>query len=40
MDRVLTADEREQLTESLRPAVEEGKGEWRMAFAHVSGVRR
>jgi SAM-dependent methyltransferase len=40
MEQVLTTDERDQLTASLRPVVEGGKGEWRIAFAHLSGVRR
>jgi SAM-dependent methyltransferase len=39
MEQVLTADERERLTAQLRPLVERGEGEWRMAFAHLSGVR-
>ena len=39
MDQVLTADERDRLTERLRPRVEAGEGEWRMAFAHVTGTR-
>jgi arsenite methyltransferase len=39
MEQVLTPDEREQLTSSFRPVVEGGKGEWRMAFAHLSGIR-
>jgi SAM-dependent methyltransferase len=40
MEQVLTPDERERLTDSLRPVVERGTGEWRMAFAQLSGVRR
>lgn len=40
MEQVLTPDERERLTAQLRPLVERGEGEWRMAFAHLSGVRR
>jgi SAM-dependent methyltransferase len=40
MEQVLTPAEREQLTASLRPVVEGGTGEWRIAFAHLSGVRR
>jgi SAM-dependent methyltransferase len=39
MDQVLTRDERERLTAQLRPLVERGEGEWRMAFAHLSGTR-
>jgi SAM-dependent methyltransferase len=40
MQQVLTAEERELLTERLRPLVEGGGGEWRMASAHLSGIRR
>lgn len=40
MDDVLTLQERETLTARLRPLVERGEGEWRMALAHLSGVRR
>ncbi|HZT85718.1 MAG TPA: methyltransferase domain-containing protein [Gaiellaceae bacterium] len=40
MEDVLTPEERELLTERLRPLVEAGGGEWRMAFAHLSGTRR
>ena len=40
MDEVLTPDERERLTAQLRPLVERGLGEWRMAFAHLTGTRR
>ncbi|HJQ74721.1 MAG TPA: class I SAM-dependent methyltransferase [Gaiellaceae bacterium] len=39
MQQVLTAGERELLTARMRPLVEAGGGEWRMAFAHLSGVR-
>jgi arsenite methyltransferase len=40
MEETLTADERERLTAELRPLVERGEGEWRMAFAHLGAVRR
>lgn len=40
MEDVLTPAERERVTAQLRPLVERGEGEWRMAFAHLSGVRR
>jgi SAM-dependent methyltransferase len=40
MEQALPPEEREWLTEHLRPLVEGGGGEWRMAFAHLSGVRR
>ena len=39
MTRALTAAEREQLTDHLRPLVEQGQGEWRMATAHVYGEK-
>jgi SAM-dependent methyltransferase len=39
MGQVLTTEERDRLTEQLRPRVEAGDGEWRMAFAHVTGRR-
>jgi ubiquinone/menaquinone biosynthesis C-methylase UbiE len=39
MEEVLTPDERERLAAHLRPLVEHGRGEWRMALAHLSGVR-
>jgi SAM-dependent methyltransferase len=39
MDKALTSDERERLTEVLRPLVEGGHGVWRMALAHLSGTR-
>jgi arsenite methyltransferase len=39
MKQALSADEREQLTAQLRPLVEHGVGEWRMAFAQLSAVR-
>lgn len=40
MEQALSSEERESLTAHLRPLVEGGGGEWRMAFAHLSGVRR
>src|SRR5262245_488641 len=40
MAQVLSPEEQERLTAALRPLVERGEGEWRMAFAHLSGVRR
>lgn len=40
MERALSPEERDQLTSRLRPLVERGEGEWRMALAHLSGVRR
>ncbi len=39
MERVLTPDERERLTARLRPLVERGEGQWRMALAYLGGVR-
>jgi len=39
MEEVLTPDERDRFTKQLRPRVEAGEGEWRMALAHLSGVR-
>jgi SAM-dependent methyltransferase len=39
MEQVLTPHERERLTARLRPLVERGEGEWRMAVAHLSGTR-
>ena len=38
MEQVLTADERDRLTAHLRPLVESGRGEWRMAFANLSAT--
>lgn len=40
MEQALTPEEREWLTAQLRPLVERGQGEWRMALAHLSGRRR
>jgi SAM-dependent methyltransferase len=39
MEEVLTPDERDRFTKQLRPRVEAGEGEWRMALVHLSGVR-
>jgi ubiquinone/menaquinone biosynthesis C-methylase UbiE len=39
MDQALTAEERELLVAALRPAVEEGRGVWRMGSAYLSGVK-
>lgn len=39
MDAALTADERDTLVAALRPAVEEGRGVWRMGSAYLSGVK-
>jgi arsenite methyltransferase len=39
MEQVLGSDERDRLTEHLRPLVEGGRGEWRMAFAQLTGTR-
>ena len=39
IEQALSPDEREQLTVQLRPLVERGEGEWRMAFAQLSAVR-
>jgi SAM-dependent methyltransferase len=39
MEQVLTPGERERLTAQLRPLVERGEGEWRIAFAHLTGTR-
>ena len=36
MEQALTPSEREQLTAHLRPLVEEGRGEWRMASAYLT----
>jgi arsenite methyltransferase len=40
MEQALSPEETDLLTAQLRPLVEGGGGEWRMAFAHLSGVRR
>jgi ubiquinone/menaquinone biosynthesis C-methylase UbiE len=39
MDLALTPDEQERLVAELRPAVEEGRGVWRMGTAYLSGVK-
>lgn len=39
MERALTAEERERLVAQLRPAVEEGRGVWRMGSAYLSAKR-
>jgi arsenite methyltransferase len=39
MEQVLTPEERDRLTEELRPRVEAGEGEWRMAFALLTATR-
>jgi arsenite methyltransferase len=40
MEQALTSKERDRLTQALRPRVEAGQGEWRMATAHLTGTRR
>jgi hypothetical protein len=39
MDEALTPQEREQVTEHLRPLVEKGRGVWRMAYADPNAVK-
>jgi arsenite methyltransferase len=39
MDQALTAEERERLAAALRPAVEEGRGVWRMGKAYLWAVK-
>jgi arsenite methyltransferase len=39
MDEALTAEERSRLVSVLRPAVEQGRGVWRMAQAYLWGVK-
>jgi ubiquinone/menaquinone biosynthesis C-methylase UbiE len=39
MAQALTGPERTRLTDHLRPLVEQGQGEWRMATAHLYGER-
>lgn len=40
MDQALTAAEREQFAAYLRPLVEQGRGQWRMATSHLVGTKR
>ena len=40
MDEALTTDERERLVAALRPAVEEGRGAWRMGHAYLWAVKQ
>ncbi len=40
MDEALTAEERERVTEYLRPLVEEGRGERRLASLHLAATKR
>ena len=40
MDEALTPDERERLVAALRPAVEEGRGAWRMGHAYLWAVKQ
>jgi arsenite methyltransferase len=39
MEQALTPDERERLVAALRPAVEEGRGVWRLGSAYLSAVK-
>jgi arsenite methyltransferase len=39
MDEALRPSERDALVAHLRPLVEQGRGEWRMASAHLAAVR-
>jgi len=39
MDQALTPSEREQLTAHLRPLVEHGRGQWRMASAYLAATK-
>ena len=39
MDEALTPEERERLSEHLRPLIEEGRGVWRMGEAYLLGVK-
>lgn len=39
MERTLTAEEQERLVSVLRPAVEEGRGEWHMGQAYLWAVK-
>ena len=40
MEQALTASERRELTAQLRPQVEQGLGEWRMALAYLTATKR
>jgi arsenite methyltransferase len=40
MDQALTAEERDRLVAALRPAVEEGRGAWRMGHAYLWAVKQ
>jgi hypothetical protein len=39
MEEVLTASERAAFVAHLRPLVEEGRGEWRMASVHLAASK-
>ena len=39
MGQALSTEEQERLTAGLRPPVEGGQGEWRMAFAHLAATK-
>jgi hypothetical protein len=39
MDEALTPQERERLSEHLRPLVESGRGVWRMGHAYLTAVK-
>jgi hypothetical protein len=39
MEQALTPSERDRLTSYLRPLVEQGRGEWRMATAHLVATK-
>jgi arsenite methyltransferase len=39
MDQALTAEEQARLVSVLKPAVEEGRGVWRMGHAYLCGVK-
>src|SRR4051812_5461667 len=39
MEVALTPEERDRVTEHLRPLVEQGKGVWRMAHAHLTAIK-
>ena len=39
MEQALTPDERDRLVDRLRPQVEQGLGEWRMATAHLVATK-